>query len=162
MIFKSPIGRILVTSENEAICEVSFIEENRTIAEKVTTQVDVAVEVECVQQLSAYFFQKRKEFSFPFAQSGTDFQQRVWNELENIPYGHTISYLQLSQRLGNIKAIRAAASANGKNNLAIIIPCHRVIGTNGSLTGYASGIWRKKWLLEHEAAGGNPIPVLFD
>ena len=162
MIFNSPIGKILVRSENETICEVSFMEENETIAEKVITPGDLSVEEKCVQQLSAYFFQSRKEFSFPFAQSGTEFQQRVWNELENIPYGHTISYLKLSQLLGNVKAIRAAASANGKNNLAIIVPCHRVIGSDGSLTGYAGGLWRKKWLLEHEAAGGKAVPRLFD
>ncbi len=162
MIFESPIGRILVTSENETICRVNFIDEDVVVTEKNATPGDLAVEEKCVEQLSDYFFQSRKEFSFRFAQSGTEFQQRVWDELENISYGHTISYLKLSQRLGNIKAIRAAASANGKNNLPIIIPCHRVIGADGSLTGYAGGLWRKKWLLEHEACGGKIIPSLFN
>lgn len=162
MIFSSPIGQICVTSENEKICSVSFIDSKEKIDEKVYSSKDRLIEQACVEQLLDYFFKNKKTFSFPFSQSGTTFQQNVWNELENIPYGHTISYLQLSQRLGNPKAIRAAASANGKNNLAIIIPCHRVIGSDGSLTGYASGIWRKKWLLEHEAAGGKTVPTLFN
>ena len=93
------------------------------------------------------------EFTFmqSAAQRGTGFQQRVWNELLKIPYGKTISYRELAIRLGDEKCIRAAASANGQNNIAIAVPCHRVIGTDGSLTGYAGGLWRKKWLLDHEA-----------
>ena len=162
MIFNSPLGQICVIAENEKICSISFIESTVKTEEKINSPKDRIIEEKCVEQLSDYFFNKRKEFSFPFSQRGTTFQEKVWLELQNIPYGHTISYLQLSQRLGNIKAIRAAASANGKNNLAIIVPCHRVIGSDGSLTGYASGIWRKKWLLEHEAAGGKNVPTLFD
>ena len=85
--------------------------------------------------------------------SGTEFQKKVWQELLNIPFGKTCSYLELSKKLGDVKAIRAVAAANGKNPLWIVIPCHRVIGSDGSLTGYAGGLWRKKWLLEHE----NPV-----
>ncbi len=104
----------------------------------------------CIDQLEKYFSGSRKEFNLPYKLNGTDFQKRVWKELEKIPYGETISYLELARRLGDEKVIRAAASANGKNRLAIIIPCHRVIGANGSLTGYAGGIENKKMLLELE------------
>src|SRR5690606_31148847 len=101
-------------------------------------------------QLGEYFSGSRTRFSFKIAPEGTDFQKKVWQQLQQIPFGQTISYLELSRTLGDVKAIRAVASANGKNPLWIVIPCHRVIGTDGSLTGYAGGLWRKKWLLEHE------------
>lgn len=107
-----------------------------------------------VTQLNDYFEGKRTEFDVLLNPQGTDFQKKVWNGLLQIPYGKTMSYLELSKQLGDVKAIRAVASANGKNPLWIIIPCHRVIGTDGSLTGYAGGLWRKKWLLELE----NPSP----
>ena len=105
---------------------------------------------EAVLQLQDYFDGKRTTFTFPLNPSGTDFQKKVWDELLHIPFGKTCSYLDLSKKLGDVKAIRAVASANGKNPLWIVVPCHRVIGTDGSLTGYAGGLWRKKWLLEHE------------
>ena len=92
---------------------------------------------------------------------GSAFQQKVWNELTAIPFGRTISYLELSRRLGDSKAIRAAAAANGRNNVAIIVPCHRVIGSNNKLVGYAGGLWRKKWLLEHEAKLAHGVQTLF-
>ena len=103
-----------------------------------------------MQQLDAYFNGTRKEFDLQLDPEGTDFQKRVWKELLNVPFGKTRTYLEQSKKLGDIKAIRAVASANGKNPIAIIIPCHRILGSDGSLTGYASGLWRKKWLLEHE------------
>jgi methylated-DNA-[protein]-cysteine S-methyltransferase len=95
---------------------------------------------------------------------GTDFQKKVWNELLNIQYGETKSYLQISKILGDVSAIRAVANANGQNRISIIIPCHRVIGSNGNLTGYAGGIWRKKWLLDHEQkfSGGEQQTELFE
>jgi methylated-DNA-[protein]-cysteine S-methyltransferase len=105
---------------------------------------------DCVQQLSEYFNDTRKEFNLKLNPQGTEFQKRVWNELLNVPFGKTRTYSEQSKKLGNIKAIRAVASANGKNPIWIIIPCHRIIGSDGSLTGYAGGLWRKKWLLEHE------------
>lgn len=109
--------------------------------------------LQCAGELSDYFNGAIKSFSFleVARQEGTAFQQRVWNELANIPFAGTISYRQLAIKLGDEKCIRAAAAANGQNNIAIAVPCHRVIGTDGSLTGYAGGLWRKKWLLEHEA-----------
>lgn len=91
-------------------------------------------------------------FTVPLSLNGTDFQMRVWEELQSIPHGTTTTYLKMAQKLGDEKVIRAAASANGKNPIAIIVPCHRVIGTNGDLTGYAGGLDKKKWLLEHEGA----------
>ena len=105
---------------------------------------------EAVIQLQEYFEGKRTHFTFLLHPSGTEFQKKVWQELLNIPFGKTCSYLELSKKLGDVKAIRAVAAANGKNPLWIVVPCHRVIGSDGSLTGYAGGLWRKKWLLEHE------------
>jgi methylated-DNA-[protein]-cysteine S-methyltransferase len=106
---------------------------------------------EAAQQLDEYFAGTRKEFTFPLKQAGSPFQQEVWECLLKIPFGKTISYLQQSKMMNNPLAIRAIASTNGKNDLAIVVPCHRVIGSDGSLTGYAGGLWRKQWLLEHEA-----------
>lgn len=114
-------------------------------------------------QFNEYLSGSRKEFNLPLVLSGTPFQQRVWNELLNIPYGVTRTYLQQSRVLGDEKAIRAVARANGENCFAVIIPCHRIIGSNGELTGYAGGLKNKKWLLEHEAkqAGTSYQPDLF-
>ena len=106
-----------------------------------------------VQQLTEYFNGQRNSFSFTLNPQGTEFQKKVWEALLEIPYGKTVSYQELSVQLGDVKAIRAVAAANGKNPLWIVVPCHRVIGSDGSLTGYAGGLWRKKWLLEHE----NPV-----
>ncbi len=119
------------------------------------TPTDVIPEVleDAVYQLQEYFEGQRENFNLQLNPQGTPFQQGVWKELLNIPYGKTMSYLDLSKRLGDVKAIRAVAAANGKNPLWIIVPCHRVIGSDGSLTGYAGGLHRKKWLLAHE----NPV-----
>ena len=103
------------------------------------------------EQFKEYFEKKRKYFDFPMAQPGTDFQQKVWDELRRIDAGKPISYAALAKRMKNPLAIRAIASANGRNNLMIAVPCHRVIGSNGDLVGFSAGLWRKKWLLEHEA-----------
>jgi len=106
---------------------------------------------ECIQQLNEYFNKIRTTFNLKLNPQGTDFQKRVWKELLNVPHGKTRSYLEQSKKLGDVKAIRAVASANGKNPIWIVIPCHRIIGSDGSLTGYAGGLWRKKWLLELES-----------
>ena len=103
------------------------------------------------EQFREYFQEKRKHFDFPMAQTGTEFQQKVWTELRKIDAGKPISYAALAKRMENPLAIRAIASANGRNNLMIAVPCHRVIGSNGELVGFSAGLWRKKWLLEHEA-----------
>lgn len=141
---KSPLGIAKIVGDQSGIAEISVLDEG-TISIKTPKVLQ-----ECVSQLQDYFEGKRTEFDFKLNPKGTDFQQRVWQELRNIPFGKTMSYLDLSKKLGDVKAIRAVASANGKNPLWIVIPCHRVIGTDGSLTGYAGGLWRKKWLLEHE------------
>ena len=140
----TPVGVIRIRSTAEHITSIHFVEE-------AGKDQNHSVLSACKQQLEEYFKGGRKDFDFPIQQFGSAFQQSVWNQLLLIPFGRTISYLQLAKQIGDVKAIRAIASANGKNNLAIIVPCHRVIGSNGTLVGYAGGLWRKKWLLEHEA-----------
>ena len=143
---QTPIGITEISGNEDGIATISILSIEIKISKKVPYQLQ-----ECVSQLQDYFNGKRKDFTFKLNPKGTEFQQRVWQELLNIPFGKTIYYLELSKKLGDVKAIRAVASANGKNPLWIVIPCHRVIGTDGSLTGYAGGLWRKKWLLEHES-----------
>ncbi len=140
----SPLGITKIMGDENGIAIISVLSEG-TISTIVPNHLQ-----EAVLQLQEYFEGKRTDFTFKLNPKGTDFQQKVWQELRNIPFGKTISYMDLSKKLGDVKAIRAAASANGKNPLWIVVPCHRVIGTDGSLTGYAGGLWRKKWLLEHE------------
>lgn len=140
----SPLGITKIVGDENGISVISVLSEG-TISTIVPNHLQ-----EAVIQLQEYFEGKRTEFTFKLNPKGTDFQQKVWQELRYIPFGKTISYMDLSKKLGDVKAIRAAASANGKNPLWIVVPCHRVIGTDGSLTGYAGGLWRKKWLLEHE------------
>ena len=108
--------------------------------------------VEAANQMQEYFSGTRQQFDFPVGQPGTGFQQRVWQELQNVGISRPISYAALSRKMNSPLAIRAIASANGKNNLMIVVPCHRIIGSDGSLVGYAGGLWRKKWLLDHESA----------
>lgn len=143
------------------ITQVHFLRNDAASGDAVTTTNAPPVLQECIDQLIAYFEGKRIDFTVPVEQPGTPFQQRVWAELLSIPYGKTISYLTLAKRLGDPKAIRAAASTNGKNNIAILVPCHRVIGSNNDLVGYASGIWRKKWLLELENKITYGVQTLF-
>lgn len=140
----SPLGITKIEGDENGIAIISVLSEGEVSA-KIPKQLK-----EAVAQLQDYFEGKRSDFTFKLNPKGTEFQQKVWQELLNIPFGKTISYLDLSKKLGDVKAIRAVASANGKNPLWIVVPCHRVIGTNGSLTGYAGGLWRKKWLIEHE------------
>jgi methylated-DNA-[protein]-cysteine S-methyltransferase len=111
--------------------------------------------------LLRYFNGQLTKFDLPLQQEGTAFQQKVWSELQLINYGKTISYLELSKRIENVKAIRAVGTANGCNAISIIVPCHRVIGSNGDLTGYSGDLWRKKWLLDHEAKWANGVQTLF-
>ncbi len=141
---KTPLGIAKIVGDEIGISEISALNEGE-VSEIIPTELET-----CVKQLREYFDGKRNEFDFKLNPSGTDFQQKVWQELLNIPFGKTINYMDLAKKLGDPKVIRAAASANGKNPIWIVIPCHRVIGTDGSLTGYAGGLWRKKWLLEHE------------
>jgi methylated-DNA-[protein]-cysteine S-methyltransferase len=154
--YHSPVGILTITEENGLIKAVSFKEETLEANDN-----SPAIE-KCKMQLDEYFAGNRKDFDLPLGQTGTDFQMRVWNALATIPYGKTTSYLALAKQLGDVKAIRAVGTANGRNNLAIIIPCHRVIGSDASLTGYAGGLWRKKWLLDHEAKHTYGLQRLFD
>ncbi len=145
-IIDSPLGYTKITGDINGIGSVSVLNSE----EKTSDIIPVELE-DCVLQLNEYFDGTREQFSLKLNPQGTNFQKKVWKQLELIPYGKTISYLELSKQLGDIKAIRAVANANAKNPLWIIVPCHRVIGSNGSLTGYAGGLQRKKWLLEHES-----------
>jgi len=142
----SPVGTLKIKGDNDGVSEITFI--NEKIPETI---VIPEVLEDPIYQLREYFEKKRTSFSFPLNLQGTDFQIRVWNTLLEIPFGKTTSYLDMAKRLGDPKVIRAAASANGKNPVSIVIPCHRVIGSDGSLTGYGGGLHRKKWLLEHES-----------
>lgn len=143
--YKTPIGTAKIVGDENGISAVTVIDTPLETSSEIPESLQ-----DCVQQLSEYFSGTRKEFNLKLNPQGTEFQKRVWNELLLVPYGKTRTYSEQSKKLGNIKAIRAVASANGKNPIWIIIPCHRIIGSDGSLTGYAGGIWRKKWLLEHE------------
>ena len=145
--FSSPLGVLELRADHAALISARFVEDVPT----VQAENDEILSL-CLDHLNEYFFGSRTEFNLPLCPAGTDFQQRVWQELQKIPFGKTIRYMDLAKRLGDPKVIRAAGTANGKNPIAIIIPCHRVIGSNGSLTGYSGGLKRKQWLLEHESA----------
>ena len=144
---KTPIGYAKIEGTAAGVVVISVVEEEGDTSKELPDSIE-----EAIKQLQEYFDGKRKEFDLKIAPKGTEFQQRVWQELLNIPYGSTRTYLEQTKKLGDVKAIRAVASANGKNPLWIVVPCHRVIGSDGSLTGYAGGVWRKKWLLEHESS----------
>ena len=141
---KTPLGITKIMGDENGISVISVSDEG-----EISLTIPSVLK-EAVSQLNDYFEGKRTDFTFKLNPSGTEFQQKVWKGLIEIPFGKTMSYLELSKKLGDVKAIRAVASANGKNPLWIVVPCHRVIATDGSLTGYAGGLWRKKWLLEHE------------
>ena len=145
-IFKTPLGFAKIEGDKHGISSLILLNN-----EVVTSDIIPEILEDAVQQLNEYFNGERKQFTIKLNPQGTTFQKRVWNALKTIPYGKTTSYLQLSKDLGDVKAIRAVANANGKNPLWIIVPCHRVIGSDGSLTGYAGGLSRKQWLLEHES-----------
>jgi methylated-DNA-[protein]-cysteine S-methyltransferase len=148
LYYSSPIGRIKIEVTDKGISSLLFEGDSGTPSPGTPT---LGMESRCISQLDEYFSKKREVFDLPLDLQGTDFQKRVWNELLKIPFGKIMSYKELTLNLGDIKAIRAVASANGANPVSIIVPCHRVIGSDGSLTGYAGGLWRKKWLLEHES-----------
>lgn len=144
-VINSPLGTVRICGSEAGIASI-FVLDGSLDPVPVPEYLELAV-----GELQEYFMGLRREFTFAINPSGTEFQKKVWQELLKIPFGTTVSYLQLSQKLGDAKAIRAVASANGKNPLWIVVPCHRVIGTDGSLMGYAGGLWRKKWLLELES-----------
>ena len=142
--FKCPLGIVKIVGDASGISEISILDDGE-VSNFVPKELEQAV-----IQLQEYFEGKRTHFDLKINPKGTDFQRSVWHELLNIPFGKTLSYMELSKKVGDVKAIRAVAAANGKNPLWIVIPCHRVIGADGSLTGYAGGLGRKKWLLDLE------------
>ncbi|WP_010095482.1 methylated-DNA--[protein]-cysteine S-methyltransferase [Ornithinibacillus scapharcae] len=151
--YESPIGIIEITGTHEVVHSILFSEE-----EKRKNLIDAdtpPVLVQCHNQIDEYFRGIRREFSFPYQVEGTDFQKSVWDALIEIPYAKTGSYKELAVTIGNDKAVRAVGTANGRNKLSIVIPCHRIIGSSGKLTGYAGGLWRKEWLLNHEKSFDN-------
>jgi methylated-DNA-[protein]-cysteine S-methyltransferase len=163
--YRSPIGVLEIRSADDAITHILFTNswKGSTIDEtKIDfTEPNSSIIKMCIKELNEYFGGERTTFSFPVKHEGTEFQQTVWKELTNIPYGRTISYLELSKRIGNAKAIRAVGTTNGNNSICIVVPCHRVIGSNGDLIGYGGDLWRKKWLLDHENKFANGLQTLF-
>jgi methylated-DNA-[protein]-cysteine S-methyltransferase len=157
--YESPVGLLKIGGTEHYIAEVTFIDNQDEMVHGEPGISDIIHQ--CTEELIEYFAGRRKSFSVPVNQEGTDFQKKVWSELLEIPFGKTVSYLDIAKRLGDPKVIRAAASANGRNKIAIIIPCHRVIGSDKSLTGYSGGLWRKKWLLQHEFRIANGVQTLF-
>ena len=143
--YNSPLGLIQITGSKDKIISLDFVEDKYYVNEDVPNILK-----EAYKQLDEYFNGIRKNFDLDLFFDGTEFQNKVWNELCNIPYGETATYKDMAIRIGNEKACRAVGNANNKNNIGIIIPCHRVIGSNGKLVGYEGGLWRKEWLLEHE------------
>ena len=157
--YESPIGLLRIGGTDHYIGELSYVDNTDQLAHGVPGITEVMHQ--CTEQLIEYFHGSRRNFELPIHQDGTDFQVKVWGELLGIAYGKTISYMDLAKRLGDPKVIRAAASTNGKNQIAIIVPCHRVIGSDRSLVGYGGGMWRKKWLLQHEFKIAHGVQTLF-
>ena len=170
--YQSPLGVIKITANAHAVTAITFADGEAPCpaadkaqplpAESLPAQPLPAesfsaesLPERCAGQLREYFEGKRAAFDFPMEQEGTAFQQRAWRELRNIPCGATICYGEQARRMGSSRAARAVGLANGRNRLSIAVPCHRVVGKNGSLTGYAGGLWRKQWLLEHEQKMAN-------
>ncbi|MCA1065591.1 methylated-DNA--[protein]-cysteine S-methyltransferase [Rossellomorea sp. AcN35-11] len=147
-VYQSPIGMIEIMGTDEKITSILFLEEENPSTEKKYDCPEVLQA--CQHQLDEYFRGIRREFTFPYQVEGTAFQKKVWSALTEISYAETASYKDIAVLIGNEKASRGVGSANGRNRLSIVIPCHRIIGSNGKLTGYAGGMWRKEWLLRHE------------
>ena len=152
--YKSPLGPIEIVGGRVSILALNFVED--MLPEDVELTFCVK---ECLKQVDEYFKRKRKEFFLNLQPRGTEFQKSVWRQLEKIPYGETASYSEIAGAIGKPTACRAVGSANGRNPIALIIPCHRVIGRDGNLTGYGGGLWRKEWLLKHER-GYNPDNII--
>lgn len=142
----TPLGMMRIVGNNDGIAFIDFMKENEVVPNK---EVPSCLN-DAVNEMIEYFDGKRKEFSIRSIAKGTSFQEMVWSELLKIKYGETASYADIANRIGNPKAVRAVANANARNPLSIVVPCHRIIGSNGKLTGYAGGLWRKEWLLNRE------------
>jgi methylated-DNA-[protein]-cysteine S-methyltransferase len=144
--YNSPLGILKISADEKGIKEIDFVKKGI----KSTQNSSSEIIDQCIRQLDEYFQGKRETFELKLNPKGTEFQKRVWKELWKIPYGKTLSYGDIARRIKNQEAVRAVGQAIGRNPISIIIPCHRVIGGDGSLTGFASGLWRKEWLLKHE------------
>lgn len=153
---ETPIGYLELKSDQHFLLSISFAESNRP-----SSDFPPDILKQSVLQLEEYFEGRRKEFSLGLQPAGTDFQQNVWDEVKKVPFGETASYLDIAIQTGSKNNTRAVGLANGKNPIPIIIPCHRIIGTNGKLTGYAGGLERKKWLLQHEIKHSDNSKLLF-
>jgi methylated-DNA-[protein]-cysteine S-methyltransferase len=155
--FESPIGWMRIRSDEAALLSLDFVDAAGRPGGEAAPGPDLPrILEECLDQLQGYFRGERTTFSLPLRLRGTPFQHRVWDRLLRIPYGETTTYLTLAESTGNARATRAVGGANHRNPVSIIVPCHRVIGSDGRLTGYGGGLWRKEWLLRHERrhAGG--------
>jgi methylated-DNA-[protein]-cysteine S-methyltransferase len=150
--YRSPIGILEITGTDQGVTTIYFLNADPDRLADVPTPPVLT----CLNQLNEYFNGERKEFSVPLQLAGTAFQMRVWQHLLTIPFGVTRSYLSVAEALGDRNTVRAVGTANGQNPISIIVPCHRVIGSNGSLTGYGGGLWRKEWLLNHEGHANQP------
>jgi len=148
-IYHSPIGIIKIVADEFCIVELVFIEDTQLNQLSISTTTPEIIN-QCIDELIEYFAGKRKQFNVAINQAGTEFQQKVWKELYEVPFSKILSYGELAKKMGDPNLVRAAASANGKNKIAIIVPCHRIVGADRSLVGYAWGKARKKWLLQHE------------
>lgn len=146
-IYRSPIGSISVATNDNGILSISFLDNDESFAPEYHSGIVEMV----LRQLDEYFSGTRTTFDLPLAPDGTEFEQRVWKELLSVKFGETASYLDIAKKLNSTGAIRAVGRANGANPIAIIIPCHRIVGSDGTLTGYSGGLRRKRWLLDHEA-----------
>jgi methylated-DNA-[protein]-cysteine S-methyltransferase len=157
--YQSPVGLLKISGTEQYISEVLF---HDTTQKHTGHNRDMPpMIIQCIEQFIQYFHGERRVFELPLSQAGTAFQQDVWNELMTIPFAKTISYIELARKIGDPKATRAVANANGRNNVVIIVPCHRVIGASKQLVGYGGGLWRKKWLLEHEMKIAYGVQTLF-
>lgn len=160
--YQSPIGLIRISGNDQYISEIHFEDTIRMPPVDPHKRKQLPpLAIHAIEQLIEYFQGQRRQFELPVHQEGTHFQMQVWQELTAIPFGKTISYLELARRLGDPKCIRAAAAANGRNQIAIVVPCHRVIGSRNDLVGYAGGLWRKKWLLDLETRVAYGVLTLF-
>lgn len=141
---ETPVGLLQIEANEIAVTSVLFVDDGEDDVEENSLTKSAA------KQLNEYFGKRRASFNIPLAIDGSAFQQSVWEQVEKIPFGNTATYLHISKQLNNAGSVRAVGAANGKNRFAIVIPCHRIIAANGGLTGYAWGLWRKEWLLQHE------------
>jgi len=146
--FQSPLGTMQIEASESVLVSVKFLSEEKSERPNQSGGSDIIAKT--INQLTAYFAGDLTKFDLPIVFTGTEFQEQVWSEVLKIPYGSTATYGQIAERIGAREMARAVGSANGDNPLWIIVPCHRVIGSQGELTGYAGGLWRKQWLLEHE------------